>query len=298
MGLEGKIITGKWNKNSYKILGLLGKGGIGRVYKVLDIKNKRYYALKLSEDLHSITKESNMINKFSHIKSLSKIIELDDYEDEGKIYYFIVLEYINGENFKEYILKNKLNLKEIVGIVIIIGEMIEDFHKQGYIFGDLKLENVMIDKEKDELKIIDLGGIVPKGASVKEFTPLYDRAKWNMGLRRADTKYDLFSICMMFVNLIVRNENKLLNMTLHDVVNQLRRGNIDKKVVSLIEKGLYQKKIEFTELIEELKKIYKTLRNERKIRYNNRVNLIVNTFFVTSLLSFVIILVLMITSIS
>ncbi|SHJ89120.1 protein kinase domain-containing protein [Paramaledivibacter caminithermalis] len=291
MKLEGKIITGKWNKNSYKIIKILGKGGVGRVYKSLDINNKVYYALKISQDLHSITKEYNMLNEFNSIEALPNAVELDDYEEAGKKYYFLVLEYINGENFKEYMLKKQLKLTEIVGIVIIVSMMIREFHKKGYIFGDLKLENLMIDKENREIKVIDLGGIVPKGDSIKEFTPLYDRARWNIGLRSADTKYDMFAICIMCVNLILGNEKELLNMTLNDAMGELRKRKINKKVVNLIEKGLYQNRIEFFEFIEELKKIYKTLRNERKIRYNYRVNLIVNAFFIISLLSFTIILV-------
>jgi serine/threonine-protein kinase len=296
MGLEGNIITGKWNKNSYKIIRLIGKGGIARVYKVLDINQKKHYALKISEDLHSITKESNMLDKLREIKALPIAVELDDYEYQGKVYYFIVLEYINGENFKEYTLKNRLNLKEIVGIVIIIGTMLSELHNKGYIFGDLKPENVMIDKRNGEIKVVDLGGIVPMGSSIKEFTPLYDRARWDMGIRRADGKYDMFSLCMMFVNLNFRNTEKLFNMSLPDIINELRRQKLNKKVVKLIERGLYQRKIEFPEFIKELKKIYKTLRSEKKIRYNDRVNLIVNTFFVTSLLSFCIILILVIGS--
>ncbi|SKC91126.1 protein kinase domain-containing protein [Maledivibacter halophilus] len=290
MGLEGKIITGKWNKNSYKIISLLGKGGIGKVYKALNMKDKTYYALKISEDLHSITKESNMLDKFHQIRTIPSAIELDDYEEAGKTYYFIVLEYIYGENLKRYILKNKLNLKEIVGIVIIIGEVIEQFHKKGYIFGDLKLENIMMDKRNGEIRIIDLGSVVPIGASIKEFTPLYDRAKWDMGFRRADVKYDLFAICMIFVNLILRNENKLLDMEISHIIKELKKRKINKKIIRLIIMGLYQKNILFEEFLNELKKTYKTLRNEMKIRYNDRVNLIINVFFITSFLSFVIIL--------
>lgn len=291
MRLEGKIITGKWNKNSYKIISLLGKGGIGKVYKALDIKNKSYYALKISEDLHSITKESNMLNKFKQINAIPSAIELDDYEKAGKTYYFIVLEYINGENFKNYISKNKLNLKEIVGIVIIIGEMVEELHRQGYVFGDLKPENIMIDKKNGQIRIIDLGSVVPIGATIKEFTPLYDRAKWDMGLRRADVKYDLFAMCMMLVNLILSNDNTLLNMRISHIMTELKKRKINRRIVKLIETGLYQKKILFNEFLNDLKKTYKTLRNERKIRYNNRVNLMINAFFITSLLSFIIILV-------
>ncbi len=294
MKLHGKIITGKWNGNKYKVIGLLGKGGTGRVYKVLDIKSNSYYALKISEDIQSITKESDMLNRFIYIGSIPLSIELDDYEEDGKIYYFIVIEYIKGENLREYIIKNNLNLKELVGIVIIIGEMINKLHNKGFIFGDLKLENVMIDRENGEIKVIDLGGIVPIGSSVKEFTPLYDRAKWNMGSRRADTKYDLFSISMMLVNLIFKNESKLSNMSIRDIIHGLKRKKIDKELTKLLQRGLEQKKLEFHEFIKELKKMYKTLRYKKKIGYNNRVNLIINTFFLGSLISFVIMLIVVI----
>lgn len=293
MRLDGRIITGKWNKNSYKIVEFLGRGGIGRVYKVLDMKSNSHYALKISEDLQSITKESNMLNKFIYLDIIPEVIELDDYEDMGKTYYFIIIEYINGENLKEYILKSRLSLKEIVAVVIIIGEMIYNLHKEGYIFGDLKLENVMIDRKMGEIKVIDLGGIVPIGASIKEFTPLYDRAKWNMGSRKADTKYDLFSMCMMFVNLVLRDEKKLLNVEIRHIIKELRRREINGKLIDLVEKGLYQKNIDFNNFIFEVKKMYKTLRIKRKMRYNDRVNLVINTFFIGSTLGFTIILILL-----
>lgn len=294
MKLHSKIITGKWNGNKYKVVGLLGKGGTGSVYKVLDIKNDSYYALKISEDLQSITKESNMLGKFKGLVSIPDAIELDDYEEDGKIYYFIVLEYIKGENLKEYIAKNNLSLRQLVGMVIIIGEMINNLHKKGFVFGDLKLENVMIDRENGKIKVIDLGGIVPVGASIKEFTPLYDRAKWNMGLRRADAKYDLFAISMMLVNLILENESKLSNMSIQDIIYELKKKKINKGLIELLQRGLYQRKLEFYQFIQELKKMYKILRYTKKIRYNDRVNLMINTFFMTSVLSFGIMLIIVI----
>lgn len=294
MRVKDKIITGKWNGNQYRILGLLGEGGTGTVYKVVNIKTKLFYAVKISEDLQSITKESNMLNKFVHLDIIPHAIELDDYEEDGKIYYFIVIEYIKGENFKQYILKNKLDLKEIVGIVIIAGKMINDLHSKGYIFGDLKLENVMIDREKGKIKVIDLGGLVQVGASIKEFTPLYDRARLNMGLRSADAKYDLFSICMMMVNLIIRNEKQLLSMSVTDIVYELKRKRINRKLVELLKRGLYQEGLEFKEFLYELKKMYKTLRSKRKIGYNDRVGLVINIFFIGSALSFVVMLIIII----
>lgn len=286
MNIEGKIIEGKWNKNQYKVESIIGKGGVGEVYKVYDIKKKNYYALKISKSLHSITKEANMLEKFKALDGIPKVVETDDYSIEGEYYYFIVLEYIRGENLKEYIKNNKLTIKEKLGIVIVISEIIKKIHSYGLIFGDLKLENIMIDKVNNKIKIIDLGGVVPMGASIKEFTPAYDRARWNMGLRRADVGYDLFSICMLLVNLLLNIDSRIGDKDVYNLINELESKKIDKGLLSLIKKGLLQKKITFNYFLENLKNIYKIIQLNKKIIYNDKVTLLINTFFLGSIFCF------------
>ena len=60
--------------------------------------------------------------------------------------------------------------------------------------------------DKRCLKIIDWGGVTPMGCSVKEFTPVYDRASWDKGIRTADAEYDLFSLSMLFAVLLLGGE--------------------------------------------------------------------------------------------
>ncbi|RKD20930.1 serine/threonine protein kinase [Caminicella sporogenes DSM 14501] len=284
MDFRGIEIVGKWNKKTYIIKKLIGTGGVGKVYKVYDAKSKEYYALKISMDLCSITKEANMLDKFKDFEFIPKIIDIDDCEINGKMYHFIVLEYIEGKNLKEYTKKYRINIKELLGIAIIVCEAIDRFHKRGYVFGDLKPENLMIDEKKKKLKIIDLGGVSKIGLGLKEFTPLYDRAKWNMGLRKADPAYDLFSICMFLTCFILESNSKILNMDINSMICELKRKGINQKLINLIKDGLFQRQIDFSIFLKRLKKIYVNGSLKRDKKYKNKINLIVNIYFISSLL--------------
>lgn len=296
MNFQGMKIIGKWNKNIYIVEGLVGVGGVGKVYKVYDIKNREYYALKISTDLHSITKESNMLDRFNDLDCIPKVIDIDDYEIMGETYYFIVLEYINGETLKEYIRKHRINIKKLLGIIIVVGEMISKFHKKGYVFGDLKPENIMIDKVNKKIKIIDLGGVVKTGSSLREFTPMYDRAKWNMGLRRADPGYDLFSICMLLTCAILENNKKMFNMNIYEIIHELKRKKVNKKLINLLANGLVQNETDFSIFLKKIKEIYKNCDVDSKIRYKDKINLVINVYLIGSLVCFITLLFFLISS--
>ncbi len=294
MKLVGKVIKGKWNKNYYRVIKLIGSGGVGRVYKVWCDKRKKYLAIKLSEDLHSITKEYNMLEKFQYLKMVPKVLEIDDYIDLGQTKYFIALEYIKGKTLKEYMENYRINIRDLLSIIIIIGEMIKKVHKEGYVFGDVKPENIMIDEKNNEIKVIDLGSLCPIGSSLKEFTPIYDRSKWNVGLRKAEPSYDLFSLCIIISNFILNRGNRILDMKINDIITELRGKQIDSRLLDVLEGGLLQKKIDFDTFIDRLKEIYKYPTMQRKIIRDKR-DLIINTFFIGTVVSFITILTLLIT---
>lgn len=285
----GYKLQGKWNKNNYKILCLLGQGGIGKVFKVLNTKNNKVFALKISKEMQSITKEYEMLKRFFYIGLVPKVYEIDDFCYGNYTLYYIVMECIEGKNLKEYMLKKPANIKACIGLTFLIGKAFHILHKNGFIFGDLKLENLMIDQENNVIKIIDLGGVSAIGSSIKEFTPLYDRASWNMGIRRADEKYDLFSLSMLISTLILQENINPHKMTVDKLIKKLKDIHISSKLVHLIHKGFKQKEIYFEEFLINLERLYKKEIYQRKsfAKYTvDKKDTVINTFFVSSILLF------------
>ena len=91
------------NKNKYKIIKELGKGGYEKVNLVLNNLDNKYYALKeiiIKEEsnINSIKNEINILSKFN----CNDIIKYyDSYQDNNKFY--ILLEYCDGQNLKNYL---------------------------------------------------------------------------------------------------------------------------------------------------------------------------------------------------
>ncbi|WP_129595713.1 protein kinase domain-containing protein [Anaerophilus nitritogenes] len=260
----GDYVIGKWNKNKYKILSVLGEGGVGKVYKVKNQSTNKIWALKVSDDLSSITKEYDMLKKFYYIDAIPCVKEIDDFIFENDTLYYIVMEYIEGQNLKEYIKTKKISIKNAFGIILFIGNVFKILHDQNFIFGDLKLENIMIDQKNNEMKIIDLGGVVYVGDSIKEFTPNYDRASFNMGLRRADEKYDLFSITILMINLLSGTIFYPQETNIKQMIQKLKELKFSPKLILLIQRCLNQN-ITFKIFLMEIEKYYKEEKYKKNI---------------------------------
>lgn len=279
----GKVIEGKWKNNRYKVIKLLGEGGIAKVYKVMDLTTDKVYALKLSDDLISITKEYDMLKKYDKLKLFPRIKEIDDVL--GKKEYFLVMEYISGKNLKEYLHRTKITVEDILGLAIIIGNTFTVLHKNNHIFGDLKLENLMIDKKKNLLRIIDFGGVTPIGNGIQEYTSLYDRATWNKGLRKADKEYDLFSLNIFISNLLLNNTLSKMERSVDKLVKELQTVDISSQLLNLIHKGLNQSR-SFEAYMQELREIYHKRTFNVKYHQRKRLDKIINCILISSILLF------------
>lgn len=282
-------IKGKWNDNTYKILDSIGRGGIARIFRVLDVKQNKVFAMKLSDDLHSISKERDMLLKFDGMNIFPKFIELDDYKQCNKTLYFITMEYIEGKNLMEYMQSMNLGVEEGIDLALLVGLTLSKLHKLGYIYGDLKLENIMIDTVDRRIRLIDLGGIVKIGKPVIEYTPDYDRAKWNKGRRLADEEYDMFALCIILINIILNKKSLSKYNSIESVIIDARKKVVDYKLIRLLEMGLNQRNIKFPEFIKKLKSFKG--KKLKRMQYS-MINTYVNVLLSSSIIGFIIVIIL------
>lgn len=230
-------IIGRWSRKAYTTVKTLGSGGIGKIYLVSDDSGKTF-ALKISTDIVSITKEYKFLKKFGDICQSPRVYELDDCNIEGKLFHFFIMEYIEGFTLKEAIKRKKLTLRSKISIVRILASMLKQINTEGYVYTDLKHENIMIDKEKGLIRLIDLGSIVRMGDTVKEYTAMYDRKSWGMGTRVADTSYQMFTIMILLITMLLGNDIEPGKDRLEDIFKKLRNMGLPEDLYQLMDRYL------------------------------------------------------------
>lgn len=195
----GSEIVGKWHKKTYRIIKGLGQGATGTVY--LAESNNQFVALKVGEDNLSIAAEVNVLKHFSKVQGQvlgPSLLDVDDIEWLGKTVSFYAMEYLQGKDLLTFVHERGL---EWVGIFIVqlLGDL-DRLHRAGWVFGDLKPDNLMIVGPPPRVRWFDVGGTTLFGRSIKEFTEFYDRGYWGLGTRKAEPSYDLFAVAMIMVN--------------------------------------------------------------------------------------------------
>ncbi|CAG7649955.1 putative serine/threonine-protein kinase YabT [Paenibacillus solanacearum] len=197
----GTLIQGKWNNGQYRVERLLGEGANGRVYLVR--KGKQHYALKSGFDPHDHQSEVNALKALSRSSSSFQqfMVDSDDFAYEGKDYPFYVMRYIRGKSLTDFLTENGRDWVHLVGLHLL--RKLTELHAGGFVFGDLKAENMIISGYGDT-ELIDFGGLTAKGRSIKQFTEVYDRGFWNAGTRTADEAYDLFSFAVLLLSVTDR----------------------------------------------------------------------------------------------
>jgi serine/threonine protein kinase/Tfp pilus assembly protein PilF len=194
----------------YEIIEELGKGGMGRVYRVEDIKLKQEVALKLIKP--EIAKDKKTIERFrNELKTARKIRHknvcgmYDLGEDQGT--HYITMEYVRGEDLKRLIRKiGQLSAGQAIPIAMQICEGLAEAHELGFVHRDLKPQNVMVDEEGNA-RIMDFGiarsleakGIT--GAGVMIGTPEYMSPEQVEG-KEIDQRSDIYSLGIILYEMV------------------------------------------------------------------------------------------------
>ena len=143
----------------YRIVDLLGRGGMGEVYRAEDLKLRRTVALKLlprdradsTIARERLIREACSASRLTH-PNIATIYEVD--EVGGQV--FVSMEYIEGEALTERVARGTLTLDEIVRIGTQIADGLAAAHEHGVIHRDVKPANVLIGND-GQVKIVDFG---------------------------------------------------------------------------------------------------------------------------------------------
>jgi len=195
----GVIITGKWHKKQYQIIKPLGFGAQGSVF----LAHSEYgrVALKFSWDNANITSEVNVLKKFAKVQGSAlgpSLYDVDDWVTHRGTYSFYAMEFIVGTPFLECLRVRGFEWTSVFMLQLL--KDLERLHREGFVFGDLKPENLIVTGPPLKIRWLDVGGITEMGRSVKEYTEFYDRGYWGMGSRKADPAYDLFAAAMLMLH--------------------------------------------------------------------------------------------------
>ncbi|MFB4165039.1 protein kinase family protein [Alteribacillus sp. JSM 102045] len=189
---------GKWNKNPYRIVNKLGNGATGSVYLVETRTGQA--AVKIGENKMSLTSEINVLKHFSKVKGNvlgPSLWDVDDIEIRNETYPFFCMEYLKGEPLVTFTKRKGIEWAPVL-MVQLLGDL-DRLHREGWVFGDLKPENLIITGPPARVRWFDVGGTTKIGRAIKEYTEFYDRGYWGLGDRKAEPSYDLFSAAMIFI---------------------------------------------------------------------------------------------------
>lgn len=143
----------------YKVLALLGAGGMAEVYLAQDTQLRRSVALKLLSDkfaldesqLHRFEQEARAASALNHPNILT-IYEVGEVEHT----HFIATELVQGETLRRRLVERRLNLSEALDVSIQVAAALGAAHAVGIVHRDIKPENIMV-RPDGFVKVLDFG---------------------------------------------------------------------------------------------------------------------------------------------
>jgi serine/threonine protein kinase len=148
----------------YKVIGVLGKGGCGEVFRAFDEDLNRQVAIKVVRSkfegnaLKHLLDEAKIVASLDSNPHIVPVYTYDVLHEPGQAdpVPFIVSKLIDGSDFRKRLLSNRPTVQQTLTIVKDIAEALYFAHTQGLIHRDIKPENILLDKN-DNAYLADFG---------------------------------------------------------------------------------------------------------------------------------------------
>jgi len=201
----GQIPLGTILAERYRVVGLLGRGGMGEVYRAEDLRLGQIVALKFvpaavaddSVRLAQFHNEVRIARQVSH-RNVCRVYDIG--EAAGRV--FLTMEYVDGEDLAT-LLKRIGRLPQEKGVEIArqVCAGLAVAHEQGVLHRDLKPANIMLDGN-GRVRITDFGlaGVAEEIQDVRSGTPAY-MAPEQLAGREVSVRSDIFALGLVLYEL-------------------------------------------------------------------------------------------------
>jgi Protein kinase domain len=200
---EGRFPPGTLLAERYRILGRLGKGGMGEVYRANDLRLGQTVALKFLPE--STARDPGMLARFYNEVRIARqvthpnvcrVFDIGDVDGQP----FISMQFVDGENLASLLLRiGRLPADKAVEISRRLCAGLAAAHSQGVLHRDLKPANIMIDG-RGHVLITDFGlaGLADQisGADVHSGTPAY-MAPEQLAGKEVSIKSDIYALALV-----------------------------------------------------------------------------------------------------
>ncbi|HLX70326.1 MAG TPA: protein kinase [Verrucomicrobiae bacterium] len=196
-----------------EILEILGRGGMGAVYKARQPRLDRFVALKIiaaerkndPQFAERFEREARTLARLHH----PNIVAIHEFGETGGNFY-LLMEFVDGLTLRQMLQKRKLSPEEALAIVPKICEALQYAHQQGVVHRDIKPENILLDKT-GQVKIADFGiakmmGEQPQAGLTQEKqvmgTPHYMAPEQVERPKTVDHRADIYSLGVVLYEML------------------------------------------------------------------------------------------------
>lgn len=276
----------------YKIVSLLGEGGMGEVYLAQDERLGRQVALKRlpaqftldADRVHRFEQEARAVSALNH-PNIVTIHEIGNSNSQ----HFITTEFIDGETLRQHMASKQLNLGEVLEIATQIASALAAAHAAGIVHRDIKPENVMLRRD-GIVKVLDFGlaKLASQELAVNPHPAATETVKTNPGMvlgtvqymspeqargKDVDARTDIWSLGVVLYEMVAgrvpfkgeTQSHALVSLMEHEPIALTRYAQVPSELERIVIKALRKTRDQRYQTANDLARDLKSLKQELEL---------------------------------